>query len=122
MTCVICKSGTPEAGKTTVTLERDKTLIVFRRVPAKTCPNCGAIAEIRDRKTCLLLGQLFRELIYQMVSSLISQQFLTWWAVLKPILDPQIEFKDLIPECARTNENNCLNLTVFWLEFWPIRP
>lgn len=41
MTCVICKSGTPEAGKTTVTLERGKALIVFRRVPAKICPNCG---------------------------------------------------------------------------------
>lgn len=41
MTCVICKSGTPEAGNTTVTLERGKTLVVFRRVPAKICPNCG---------------------------------------------------------------------------------
>lgn len=41
MTCVICKSGTPEAGTTTVTLERGKTLIVFRQVPAKICPNCG---------------------------------------------------------------------------------
>ena len=28
MTCVICKSGTPEAGRTTVTMERGKTLIV----------------------------------------------------------------------------------------------
>jgi YgiT-type zinc finger domain-containing protein len=41
MTCVICKSGTPQAGKTTVTLERGKALIVFRRVPAQICPNCG---------------------------------------------------------------------------------
>lgn len=41
MTCVICKSGTLEAGKTTVTLERGRTLIVFRRVPAEICPNCG---------------------------------------------------------------------------------
>ena len=41
MTCVICKSGTLEAGKTTVTLERGNALIVFRRVPAKICPNCG---------------------------------------------------------------------------------
>ncbi len=41
VTCVICKSGTPEAGKTTVTVERGKTLIVFRRVPAQICPNCG---------------------------------------------------------------------------------
>lgn len=41
MTCVICKIGKLEAGKTTVTLERGKALIVFRRVPAKICPNCG---------------------------------------------------------------------------------
>ncbi|PSR20618.1 MAG: hypothetical protein C7B45_13975 [Sulfobacillus acidophilus] len=40
-TCVICKSGTPEAGKTTVTLARGKALIVFRRVSARICPNCG---------------------------------------------------------------------------------
>lgn len=41
MTCVICKIGKLEAGKTTVTLERGQALIVFRRVPAKICPNCG---------------------------------------------------------------------------------
>ena len=43
MTCVICKSGTPEAGKTTVTLERGKALIVFRRVPAKFAPTVGRV-------------------------------------------------------------------------------
>lgn len=41
MTCVICKNGTPEGGKTTLTLEREGTLVVFRRVPANICPNCG---------------------------------------------------------------------------------
>lgn len=41
VTCVICKSGIPEAGTTTVTLERGKALIVFRQVPATICPNCG---------------------------------------------------------------------------------
>lgn len=40
MICVICKSGTPESGTTTVTLERGGNLIVFRRVPAKICSNC----------------------------------------------------------------------------------
>ncbi|MDA8373601.1 MAG: type II toxin-antitoxin system MqsA family antitoxin [Actinomycetota bacterium] len=38
---MICKSETPEAGKTTLTLERGETLIIFRPVPAKICPNCG---------------------------------------------------------------------------------
>lgn len=41
MTCVICKSGIPDAGKTTVTWERGKPLPVFRRVPATIYPNCG---------------------------------------------------------------------------------
>ena len=41
VTCVICKSGIPETGQTTLTLERGKTLIVFRGVPATICPNCG---------------------------------------------------------------------------------
>lgn len=40
MTCVICKKGTPEAAKATVTLERGKALIIFRQVPAQICPSC----------------------------------------------------------------------------------
>ncbi len=41
MKCVICKRGNRAAGKTTVTLERDETVIVFRGVPAEVCDNCG---------------------------------------------------------------------------------
>ena len=41
MTCVICKGGVPQAGKATLTLERGKTLVVFRHMPANICPNCG---------------------------------------------------------------------------------
>ncbi len=41
MTCVICKSGGTYPGVGTVTLERNETTIVFKRVPAEVCDNCG---------------------------------------------------------------------------------
>lgn len=41
MKCVICKHGNTTPGETTVTLERDETVIVFRAVPAEVCDNCG---------------------------------------------------------------------------------
>ncbi|GAB4022521.1 type II toxin-antitoxin system MqsA family antitoxin [Spirosoma koreense] len=41
MICLTCKVGTPEMGFTTVTLERDGAIIVFKEVPARICPNCG---------------------------------------------------------------------------------
>jgi YgiT-type zinc finger domain-containing protein len=41
MTCLICKVGVPELGFTTVTLERNGSIIVFKDVPALVCPNCG---------------------------------------------------------------------------------
>ena len=52
MTCLTCKVGTPEAGLTTVTLERDGAIIVFKDVPARICSNCGEKyfdAEITNR-------------------------------------------------------------------------
>jgi YgiT-type zinc finger domain-containing protein len=41
MICLTCKVATPEPGFTTVTLERDGAIIVFKDVPARICPNCG---------------------------------------------------------------------------------
>ena len=41
MTCVICKQGQTQTGKTTVTLERDGMTIIFKDVPAAVCTNCG---------------------------------------------------------------------------------
>lgn len=41
MNCVICKHGTTEAGKVTVTLNRGSTVVVFKEVPAQVCSNCG---------------------------------------------------------------------------------
>lgn len=41
MKCVICRVGETQPGKTTVTLERGGTTVVFKGVPAQVCPNCG---------------------------------------------------------------------------------
>lgn len=41
MTCVLCKTGQPQPGTVTVTLERNPTVIVFKEVPADICQNCG---------------------------------------------------------------------------------
>ncbi|MFO7729641.1 MAG: type II toxin-antitoxin system MqsA family antitoxin [Spirochaetia bacterium] len=41
MKCLICKTGKTESGTTTVTLERDTTVVVIKDVPAQVCDNCG---------------------------------------------------------------------------------
>jgi YgiT-type zinc finger domain-containing protein len=41
MKCVICKVGETKPGKTAVTLERGKTTLVLKGVPAQVCTNCG---------------------------------------------------------------------------------
>lgn len=41
MICVICKTGVTRSGVTTITLERGKTTLVFKQVPAQVCENCG---------------------------------------------------------------------------------
>jgi YgiT-type zinc finger domain-containing protein len=41
MKCVVCKVGSTNPGKTTVTLERDTMTLVFKGVPAQVCSNCG---------------------------------------------------------------------------------
>jgi len=41
MNCVICKNGETNPGKTTVTLQRGESTIIFRGVPADICDNCG---------------------------------------------------------------------------------
>ena len=41
MECTICKNGNTQEGKTTVTLDRNESVIVFRNVPAQICENCG---------------------------------------------------------------------------------
>ena len=41
MKCVICKQGETCPGDTTITLERNGTTLVFKKVPARVCANCG---------------------------------------------------------------------------------
>jgi len=41
MKCVICKTGETHPGKTTVTLQRNRSLVVVRDVPAEICEDCG---------------------------------------------------------------------------------
>jgi len=41
MKCAICRNGHTEDGFTSVVLERNSTTLVFKRVPAKICDNCG---------------------------------------------------------------------------------
>ncbi len=41
MKCVICRNGNTEGGFTSVILEQKNTTLVFKRVPAQICDNCG---------------------------------------------------------------------------------
>ncbi len=40
MKCVICKHGTTQPGRATITLERGGTTVVIKGVPAEVCANC----------------------------------------------------------------------------------
>jgi YgiT-type zinc finger domain-containing protein len=40
MKCVICRTGETQAGKATVTLQREDTIVVIKDVPAEVCQNC----------------------------------------------------------------------------------
>ena len=41
MKCMICKHGDTVEGFTSVTLEKNGATIVFQKVPALVCDNCG---------------------------------------------------------------------------------
>lgn len=41
MKCVICKHGQTKPGLVTVTLERDESIVIIKKVPAEVCDNCG---------------------------------------------------------------------------------
>ena len=41
MKCTICKTGETRPGTTTVTLQRDNSVVVIRDMPAEICENCG---------------------------------------------------------------------------------
>ncbi len=41
MNCVICKHGVLSEGHTTLTLERQGVVVVFKNAPAQICDTCG---------------------------------------------------------------------------------
>lgn len=41
MKCIMCRNGDIVPGTKTVMLEQDKTIIVFKGVPALVCDQCG---------------------------------------------------------------------------------
>ena len=41
MKCPICKHGNTHPGVASITLERGNTTVMFKRVPAEVCENCG---------------------------------------------------------------------------------
>lgn len=41
MKCPICRHGETENGYAAVTLERNENTLVYKRVPAAICNNCG---------------------------------------------------------------------------------
>ncbi len=43
MKCPICKHGNTHAGVASITLERGNTTVMFKRVPAQVCENCGEV-------------------------------------------------------------------------------
>ena len=61
MKCVICKNGETEPGTITITLERDDTTLVIKRVPADVCQNCGE--GYVDEETTEQLLQMAEEVI-----------------------------------------------------------
>ncbi len=43
MKCPICKNGNTHAGESSIMLERGHTTLMFKRVPAEICENCGEV-------------------------------------------------------------------------------
>lgn len=54
MKCAVCKNGETRLGKATLTLERNKTTLVIKGVPAEVCANCGE-EYVSDEVTARLL-------------------------------------------------------------------
>lgn len=53
MNCILCKNGVLAPGTTTVTLERQNAILVFKEVPARVCMDCGEAYV--DEKTSRML-------------------------------------------------------------------
>ena len=60
MKCAICRHGQTTDGFSTVVLERGKTTLVYKKVPAQICENCGE-EFISSSVNKVLLDQAERE-------------------------------------------------------------
>ena len=56
MKCLICKGGETRPGRTTVTLEREATTLVFKAVPAEVCANSGEAYVAEEVSRQILAG------------------------------------------------------------------
>lgn len=56
MSCVVCRQGELRRGTSTVTLERDEMVLVFRKVPALVCEVCGEEYVDEETTSALLLA------------------------------------------------------------------
>jgi YgiT-type zinc finger domain-containing protein len=59
MKCLICKQGETRPDTTTVTLEVDESMMVFKHVPADVCEICGE-AYVDEQMTTHLLTEARR--------------------------------------------------------------
>lgn len=54
MRCAICQNGATVEGYATIVLERGHTTLVFKKVPAMICENCGEEYISREINKALL--------------------------------------------------------------------
>jgi len=70
MKCVICRNGHTENGFTSVILEQNNTTLVFKRVPAKICDNCGEeyiSSEINKKLLCHARAEINRGITFELL-------------------------------------------------------
>jgi YgiT-type zinc finger domain-containing protein len=56
VTCVLCRNGTLAPGTVTVVLQRERTTVILKQVPADVCPNCGEYY-LSNETTALVLAR-----------------------------------------------------------------
>ncbi len=71
MKCAICHSGVTVEGYATIVLEKDHTTLVFKKVPAEVCENCGEEYISEEVNKALLLRareELERGVVLEMLN------------------------------------------------------
>ncbi len=71
MKCAICQNGVTIEGYVTIVLERDHTTLVFKKVPAMICDNCGeeyVSAEVNKALLSRAREELERGVVLEMLN------------------------------------------------------